>query len=43
MRGTYGVHKNGPDETGVKVSSGVYSHKIAAGDFVSTRKMVMVR
>jgi len=43
LPGTYQVHWNGRDEMDKKVSSGVYLYKIVAGDFISTRKMIMVR
>jgi predicted outer membrane repeat protein len=41
--GRYQVHWDGRDERGSPVSSGVYLYRIAAGDFSSTKKMVMVR
>jgi hypothetical protein len=41
--GYYRVHWNGQDERGVTVSSGVYIYTITAGDYRSSRKMVVVR
>jgi flagellar hook assembly protein FlgD len=41
--GTYQVHWNGRDDMGTKVPSGVYLYRITAGDFISTRKMVMMK
>ena len=41
--GIYQVHWDGRDAAEKKVPSGVYLYKIMAGDFLSTRKMVVVR
>ncbi len=41
--GLYQVHWDGRDERGAAVSSGVYLYTITAGDYTSTRKMVVVR
>jgi hypothetical protein len=41
--GRYQVHWDGIDKRGQKVSSGVYFFRIIAGDFISTRKMIVVR
>jgi len=41
--GRYQVHWDGRNDRGQKVSSGVYLYRIEAGDFISTRKMIMVR
>jgi hypothetical protein len=43
LPGTYQVHWDGRDEHGQQVSSGVYLNRVEAGDFISTRKMVLVR
>jgi hypothetical protein len=40
--GLYSIHWDGRDEQGQQVSSGVYLYRIDAGEFISTRKMVMV-
>jgi hypothetical protein len=40
--GTYQVHWDGRNAMGNKVSSGVYLYRIIAGDFISTRKMVLL-
>jgi hypothetical protein len=41
--GLYQVHWDGRDERGSMISSGVYLYTITAGDYSSTRKMVVVR
>jgi len=41
--GTYTMQWNGKTEGGEKVSSGVYLYRLDAGDFSSTRKMVVVK
>ena len=41
--GRYQVHWDGRDDTGQKVSSGAYIYRIVTGDFISTRKMILVR
>jgi len=41
--GTYTVFWDGTDESGVKVSSGVYFCRIKAGSFIQTRKMVLLK
>jgi len=41
--GRYQVHWDGRDKQGQNVSSGVYLYQIVAGDFISTRKMIIVR
>jgi flagellar hook assembly protein FlgD len=41
--GYYQVHWDGRDDRGAHVASGVYIYKITAGDFSSSRKMVVVR
>jgi hypothetical protein len=41
--GNYQVHWDGRDDMGTKVPSGVYLYRITAGDFIYTRKMVMMK
>ncbi len=41
--GTYSVFWNGTDSSGRQVSSGVYFYRMAAGDFIQTRKMVLLK
>ncbi|HUU28205.1 MAG TPA: T9SS type A sorting domain-containing protein [archaeon] len=41
--GTYNVNWDGADQQGLRVSSGVYFYRLVAGDYVSTRKMVLVK
>jgi len=41
--GNYVIAWNGRDEDGIHVSSGVYFYRITAGDFVKTRKMVLMK
>ncbi len=42
-RGSYEVTWDGRDQNGDEVASGVYFYKLEAGDFVQTKKMVLVR
>ena len=41
--GTYQVIWNGTNDSGRQVSSGVYFYRMQAGEFVQTRKMVLVK
>ena len=41
--GSYTVFWDGTDESGRKVSSGVYFYRMRAGKFVQTRKMVLLK
>ena len=43
VAGAYNINWNGQDEVGRKVSSGVYFYRLRAGDFTSTRKMVVLK
>ncbi len=41
--GTYEVTWNGKNDQGLQVSSGTYIYSVQAGDFVQTKKMVMIK
>jgi hypothetical protein len=41
--GRYSVRWNGMSENGVRVASGVYFYRLLAGDYTSTKKMVMMK
>ena len=41
--GQYSVNWDGLDETGRRVSSGVYFYRMNAGDFTAVRKMVVLK
>jgi flagellar hook assembly protein FlgD len=41
--GEYRMEWNGENNSGVRVSSGVYFYRLIAGGFQSTRKMVLLR
>ena len=41
--GRYSVTWNGMNENGTRVASGVYFYRLLAGEYVSTKKMVMIK
>ena len=41
--GTYNVNWDGSDDRGRQISSGVYFYRLVANDYVSTRKMVVLK
>jgi len=41
--GTYQIRWDGQDNTGQRISSGVYLYRLTAGSFIETRKMVLLR
>ena len=41
--GTYSVHWNGQNERGVQVSAGVYLYSIDIGEFLQTKKMILLK
>jgi len=41
--GVYNIEWDGSDEQGKPVATGVYLYKLAAGDFVETRKMMLIK
>lgn len=43
MPGRYEAMWNGIDENGVKVSSGIYLYSMQAGNFIQTRKMILMK
>ena len=43
QQGTYTLNWNGKDNNGNTVSSGTYVYRMTAGDFVSAKKMVLVK
>lgn len=43
LPGRYRIMWDGKDDSGVKVGSGVYFYQMHAGDFITTRKMIMAK
>ena len=43
VRGTYTASWNGLNDAGIKMSSGSYIYKMVAGDFVQSKKMVLLK
>ena len=41
--GSYNVFWDGGNDAGRQVASGVYMYRMQAGDFVKTRKMVLLK
>ncbi|MCH7955348.1 MAG: T9SS type A sorting domain-containing protein [Candidatus Marinimicrobia bacterium] len=41
--GRYSVTWNGKNQAGASLSSGLYMYRIISGDFVQTRKMVLLK
>ena len=43
VRGKYVVTWNGQYDAGLRVASGVYVYKLVAGDFIETKKMLLLK
>jgi hypothetical protein len=43
MRGTYAVQWDGMNDAGLKMSSGTYIYRMKAGEFVQSKKMILLK
>ena len=43
MRGTYTVNWDGINKEGAKVASGTYIYRMTAGEFIQSKKMVLIK
>lgn len=43
IAGNYNIIWNGKDQSGQSVSSGIYFYKMKSGDYISTKKMVLMK
>lgn len=43
MRGTYSVEWDGLNDAGMRMSSGSYIYRMIAGDFVQSKKMILLK
>jgi flagellar hook assembly protein FlgD len=41
--GRYSIKWNGVSENGTRIASGVYFYRLIAGDYTSTKKMIMMK
>jgi len=43
VRGIYAANWNGLNDAGLQMSSGSYIYKMVAGDFVQSKKMILLK